>query len=201
MPRLRALVSVLASLGALPVFAQTGDDFVPVTDRMLERPDAGDWLMWRRTQNGWAYSPLEQIDKENVATLRQVWSAPMGDGGQEATPLVYAGMMYVPNRGDYVQAFDAATGQLALGVQTRAAGGRVRRHEPQHGDMGHDADRCRQRQRALRHRRAQRPARLGEQDPRAEDSRSRDLRDRSSRRAASSRAASANPTRRTKPAS
>ena len=40
MPRLRALVSVLASLGALPAFAQTGDDFVPVTDRMLERPDA-----------------------------------------------------------------------------------------------------------------------------------------------------------------
>ena len=79
--------------------------------------------MWRRTQNGWAYSPLEQIDKRNVATLRQVWSAPMGDGPQEATPLVYGGMMYVPNRGDYVQAFDAATGELAWEYQARAAGG------------------------------------------------------------------------------
>jgi PQQ-dependent dehydrogenase (methanol/ethanol family) len=112
MPRFRPLATALALLSALPAAAQTGDGFVPVTDRMLERPAAGDWLSWRRTQNGWAYSPLEQIDKSNVTALRQVWSAPMGDGGQEATPIVYAGMMYVPNRGDYVQAFEAASGKL-----------------------------------------------------------------------------------------
>src|SRR5688572_1169908 len=110
---LRLLIGATAPLVSALAVAQTGvDDFVPVTDRILERPDAGDWLLWRRTQNGWAFSPLEQIDKKNVATLRQVWSAPMGDGGQEATPLVYDGVMYVPNRGDYVQAFDAATGTL-----------------------------------------------------------------------------------------
>ncbi len=108
---LLALALALSLLGTTAT-AQTGDDFVPVTDRMLERPAAGDWLRWRRTQNGWAYSPLEQIDKANVATLRQVWSAPLGEGNQEATPLVYAGRMYVPNRGDHVQAFDAATGEV-----------------------------------------------------------------------------------------
>jgi alcohol dehydrogenase (cytochrome c) len=102
----------MALLAGLSATAQTGDDFVPVTDRMLERPADGDWLMWRRTQNGWGYSPLEQIDKRNVATLKQVWSAPLGEGNQEATPIVYGGMMYVPNRGDYVQAYAATTGAL-----------------------------------------------------------------------------------------
>ena len=36
----------------------------------------------------------------------------MGTGIQESTPLVYAGTMYVPNSGDYIQAFDAKTGEL-----------------------------------------------------------------------------------------
>src|SRR6185436_6385456 len=44
---------------------QTVNRFVPVTDSMLEKPDPGDWLMWRRTLDGWGYSPLKQIDKKN----------------------------------------------------------------------------------------------------------------------------------------
>src|ERR1700691_1829690 len=35
----------------------------PVTDAMLRDPPASDWLMWRRTYNGWGYSPLDQINK------------------------------------------------------------------------------------------------------------------------------------------
>jgi alcohol dehydrogenase (cytochrome c) len=83
---------------------------VPVTDAMLKNPAPGDWLMWRRTLNGWGYSPLTQIDKGNVKNLKQVWAHPMGMGIQESTPLVYDGVMYVPNGGDYVQAFDAKSG-------------------------------------------------------------------------------------------
>src|SRR5689334_20562707 len=30
---------------------------------MLQNPAPGDWLMWRRTLNGWGYSPLEQINR------------------------------------------------------------------------------------------------------------------------------------------
>src|SRR5262245_50197864 len=87
-------------------------DFTPVTDAMLKDPAPGDWLMWRRTLNGWGYSPLTQIDKGNVKNLKQVWAHPMGTGIQESTPLVYNGVMYVPNGGDYVQAFDAKSGLL-----------------------------------------------------------------------------------------
>ncbi len=37
--------------------------FVPVTDAMLLDPDPGDWINWRRTLDGWGYSPLDQINR------------------------------------------------------------------------------------------------------------------------------------------
>ena len=46
----------------------------PVTDAMLQDPDPADWLSWRRTLDGWGYSPLDQIDTENVHQLQLVWS-------------------------------------------------------------------------------------------------------------------------------
>ena len=103
---LRLSALVLALLYALAAAGAEEKSFVPVTDKMLQHPNDGDWLMWRRTLNGWGYSPLKQIDKGNVAQLKQVWSQPMGMGVQESTPLAYAGVVYVPNSGDFVQAFD-----------------------------------------------------------------------------------------------
>src|SRR5688572_4412412 len=87
-------------------------EFVPVTDAMLTNPAPGDWLMWRRTLNGWGYSPLDQINKRNVDELQQVWAHPLGMGIQESTPLVYDGVMYLPGNGDNIKAFDAKTGAL-----------------------------------------------------------------------------------------
>jgi len=105
-----AVAAALALVLACPAAAQERE-FIPVTDAMLENPDPADWLMWRRTLDGLGYSPLEQIDARNVASLELVWQAPMGTGIQEATPLVYDGVMYVPNNGDFIQAFDARTGE------------------------------------------------------------------------------------------
>src|SRR6188508_345415 len=74
--------------------------FVPVTDAMLQKPSQNDWLMWRRTLDGWGYSPLNQITKTNVGQLRLSWTRGMTAGGsQESTPLVYDGVMYLPNSG------------------------------------------------------------------------------------------------------
>ncbi len=84
----------------------------PVTDKMLADPDPADWLMWRRTLNSWGYSPLNQITKANVGKLKLVWTRGMGPGVQEATPLVHNGVMYLPNPSDYIQAMDAATGEV-----------------------------------------------------------------------------------------
>src|SRR5215475_6469508 len=68
--------------------------------------------MWRRRLNSWGYSPLDQINRTNVRNLRMVWTRGMGPGVQEATPLVYKGVMYLPNPSDLIQAMNAATGDL-----------------------------------------------------------------------------------------
>jgi alcohol dehydrogenase (cytochrome c) len=86
--------------------------FIPVTDAMLQFPDDADWLSWRRTLDGWGYSPLAQITPENVERLALVWSQQIDNGVQEPTPLVYDGLMFVPYNGDVIQAFAADTGQL-----------------------------------------------------------------------------------------
>ena len=87
--------------------------FVPVTDAMLQKPDPADWLMWRRTLDGWGYSPLNQVNRANVDKLKLVWSRTMAVGGSnESTPLVHDGVMYLPNTGDLIQALDAQTGEL-----------------------------------------------------------------------------------------
>ncbi len=92
--------------------------FVPVTDAMLAKPAAGDWPMWRRTLDSWGYSPLNQINRTNVSQLRMVWTRGMATGGsQESTPLVYDGVMYLPNTGDNIQALDAQTGDLIWDYQ------------------------------------------------------------------------------------
>ena len=85
---------------------------VPVTDAMLRDPDPNDWLIYRRTYDGWGHSPLDQIDRGNVGDLQLAWVWSMGDGRNQPTPLVYDGVMYLANPGNVVQALDAATGTL-----------------------------------------------------------------------------------------
>ena len=79
---------------------------------MLQDPDPNDWLMWRRTLDSWGYSPLDQIDRRNVDDLRMVWTRVLSGGRQQGTPLVYDGVMYMPNPRDVIQAIDAVTGDL-----------------------------------------------------------------------------------------
>ena len=67
------------------------DKLTPVTDEMLRNPPPGDWLNWRRTYNGWGYSPLKQIDRDNVKNLKVAWTFSMDsspDAVTETTPLV-----------------------------------------------------------------------------------------------------------------
>ena len=118
--RLPAACSVLLiALGLLPLSAHpaaaqsaANREFVPVTDAMLQDPDPGDWLMWRRTLDGWGYSPLDQVSRANVGELRMVWSRALRPDSNQGTPLVYGGVMYMPNPNDITQAIDAVTGDL-----------------------------------------------------------------------------------------
>ena len=51
-----ALILLGLALQAAPVAAQAPPaEFVPVTDAMLRDPAPEDWLMWRRTLDGWGF--------------------------------------------------------------------------------------------------------------------------------------------------
>ena len=58
---------------------------------MLHEPDDGDWLLWRRTYNAFGYSPLSQINTDNVDELRVAWTWSLAPGKNEFTPLVHEG--------------------------------------------------------------------------------------------------------------
>ena len=112
----RALLAVcifaaVAMATAYPGQAQVRDP-APVTDAMLQDPDPSDWLNWRRTLDGWGYSPLDQIDRSNVDELRLAWSWGLEPGVTQTTPIVHDGVMYVANPGNVVQALDARTGDF-----------------------------------------------------------------------------------------
>src|SRR5215831_12662942 len=83
-------------------------NYVPVTDQMLLRPDPADWLMARGNYSGHSHSALKQITKDNVGQLRLAWVWAMNDGlgANEPTPLVHNGIMYLVNVDNLVQALD-----------------------------------------------------------------------------------------------
>ena len=105
-------VAVASLTGPPAAHAQPLSNFVPVTDAVLQDPAPDDWLMWRRTLDSWGYSPLDQIDRDNVEAIQMVWTRALGPGLQQGTPLVYNGVLYMPNPRDVIQAIDAVTGDL-----------------------------------------------------------------------------------------
>jgi alcohol dehydrogenase (cytochrome c) len=107
---------------ALAAQAQV-QNFKPVTEEMLKNPSPNDWLMFSRTYDAQRFSPLNQINRGNVAKLTEVWSHDMGStGNTESIPIVHDGVLYVAAPGATVQALDGATGKFA--VDLYAAGKR-----------------------------------------------------------------------------
>ena len=103
---------LLLTAGAGAASAQAARGFTPVTDAMLQDPAPGDWLSWRRTLDGWGYSPLNEVNRDNVHQLRLVWSRALSAGSQQGTPVAYGGVLYMPNPRDVIQAIDAASGDM-----------------------------------------------------------------------------------------
>jgi alcohol dehydrogenase (cytochrome c) len=87
--------------------------YQPISADRLKNPADGDWPMIRRTYDGWGYSPLSQIDTDNVKRLQPAWifSTAM-ENGHEAPPIVINGVMFVSTPGNQVLAINAKTGTL-----------------------------------------------------------------------------------------
>ena len=71
-----------------------------------------EWLSYGRTYDEQRFSPLDQINTGNVGELGLAWYADLDTArGQEATPLVIDGKIYVTTAWSKVKAFDASTGK------------------------------------------------------------------------------------------
>ena len=74
--------------------------------------DGANWLSYGRTYDEQRFSPLTAISDRNVGRLGLQWSADLDTArGQEATPIVVDGVLYVSTAWSMVKAFDAATGE------------------------------------------------------------------------------------------
>lgn len=85
----------------------------PITEQRLLAPQDGDWMSYRRTHDVQGFSPLSEINKENVDQLRLVWAYSVeSDTRWVPTPVVANGIMYIAEGLGRVTAFDAATGDV-----------------------------------------------------------------------------------------
>jgi len=87
------------------------NNIAPVTDDMLRHPSDGDWLTWRRTYDSLGYSPLHQIDANNVGNLREAWAWTLPTGRNEIAPLVHDGIIFIKSA-NTIQALNGRTGDL-----------------------------------------------------------------------------------------
>ncbi|OQW62407.1 MAG: hypothetical protein A4S17_07860 [Proteobacteria bacterium HN_bin10] len=97
-----ALASALAACGP-----------AAVDEARIARADSepGNWMSHGRTYAEERYSPLDDINRENVSQLGLAWSYEMRvPRAAEATPIVVDGVMYVTSAWSIVYALDAATG-------------------------------------------------------------------------------------------
>ena len=95
-----------------------------VTYERLLRADAEpqNWMTYSGSYKGWRYSPLDQVNRSNVGTLKVAWVYQMPITERiETTPLVVDGVMYFSEPPSNVVALDAATGRHVVDALLDAA--------------------------------------------------------------------------------
>jgi len=108
-----ALVGVVIPLGPFPgqpAAAQQSDGPGALA---LQEAAPEEWLTYGRDQAETHYSPLDQINSDNIDRLGLAWSweIPKTGARLETTPLVSNGVMYATGPHSFVFALDARTGE------------------------------------------------------------------------------------------
>ena len=106
---------LIAQRGAAPAAAVPAAlrDYQSVTAERLLKPEEQNWLMIRRTYDGWGFSPLAEIKTDNVSRLQQVWRVSTDElKVHEAAPIVNGGVMFVSTPNNQVMALNALTGDV-----------------------------------------------------------------------------------------
>jgi glucose dehydrogenase len=89
--------------------------------------DSFDWSLHGATTDEQRFSPLKQINEQNVQQLGLIWSHEFGTvRGLEATPLVINGVIYTTVEWSVVYALDARTGQVLWSFDPKVPRSRAR---------------------------------------------------------------------------
>jgi len=90
----------------VPAFAKINGDYLKTGG------DGSNWAMTGFNYNEQRHSPLTQINDSNVQDLGIAWFADLPDArGQEATPVVVDGKMFISTAWSKVFSYDAKTGK------------------------------------------------------------------------------------------
>jgi len=89
------------------------------TAAWAEGPDpaadpGNDWVTYHGTYKSWHYSPLDQINADNIKKLQIAWMHQPGRStrGLQSMPLVYDGVLYYSGSYSRLYALDGATGKV-----------------------------------------------------------------------------------------
>jgi quinoprotein glucose dehydrogenase len=76
------------------------------------------WSVYKADASSTSYSPLDQINRDNVSQLQIIWTFNPGDarkgtrsGNSECNPIIIDGVMYVTSARHRLYAIDASTGK------------------------------------------------------------------------------------------
>jgi len=90
----------------------TGPAVVTAERLIAAETEPGQWMAHGRTYGEQRFSPLDQITTANAGRLGLAWFADFDSRrGQEATPIVVDGVLYVSTAWSRVKAYEAATGK------------------------------------------------------------------------------------------
>ena len=110
--KIRPLSNLVISLSVLILlsFSSVINASLVVNQTALINPK-GEWLNHGRTYKEQRYSPLTDINKNNVNELDLAWSFKFDTArGMEATPILHDGVLYVSTGWSHVHAIDARSG-------------------------------------------------------------------------------------------
>ena len=102
----------LSLVASFAVLDSTPTAVIGATDSSSPAPYAT-WKEYGGSPDDAQYSALKQINRSNVAELKQVWFYPAGNNGFRfgSNPIVIDGVMYAIGENNSVVALDAATGK------------------------------------------------------------------------------------------
>ncbi|MBI2149543.1 MAG: PQQ-dependent dehydrogenase, methanol/ethanol family, partial [Acidobacteria bacterium] len=102
-----ASIVIFVSFNCLESFAQVS------YQRLLRaESEPANWLTYSGSYRSQRYSPLNQVNTQNVNQLKQAWVYQIRQAGVvESTPLVADGVMYITEPVRAVTALDVRTGR------------------------------------------------------------------------------------------